>query len=80
MRMNDSWKNRLAILRTVGIYALFGSLWILFSDTVLVHVTRDPDMLQRISVFKGLAFILVTAFLLYHLINLHVRRMKTEMR
>jgi PAS domain S-box-containing protein len=72
---NNSWKDRLAILRTVGIYALFGSLWIFFSDTFLGRITREPDMLQRISVFKGLAFVLVTAFLLYHLINLHVRRM-----
>jgi PAS domain S-box-containing protein len=73
--MNNSWKDRLAILRTVGVYVLFGSLWILFSDTFLGHITRDPDMLQSISVYKGLAFVLVTAFLLYHLINLHVRRM-----
>jgi PAS domain S-box-containing protein len=59
----------------VAVYVLFGSLWILFSDTILGHITRNPDLVQRISVFKGLSFILVTAVLLYHLIKLHLGRM-----
>jgi PAS domain S-box-containing protein len=69
-----AWKERKATIRIVAVYALFGGLWILFSDTVMGFITRDPDLLGRISLFKGLAFILITALLLYLLINRHVRR------
>ena len=74
LRMMTSWKDRNATIRIVAVYALFGGLWILFSDTVMGFITRDPDLLERISLFKGLAFVLITALLLYHLINRHVRR------
>lgn len=71
--MEKFWKNRMAAFRIVLIYLLFGGLWILFSDTIMGFITRDPDLLRRISVFKGLAFILVTSLLLYHLISRHLR-------
>lgn len=74
MRKLTAWKERKATIRIVAVYALFGGLWILFSDTVMGFITRDPDLLGRISLFKGLAFILITALLLYLLINRHVRR------
>ncbi len=74
MRMITAWKDRNATIRIVAVYALFGGLWILFSDTVMGFITRDPDLLGRISLFKGLAFILITALLLYLLINRHLRR------
>jgi PAS domain S-box-containing protein len=67
--------DRIASIRIVALYALFGSLWILFSDTILGHITRNQNLMQRISVFKGLVFVLITSFLLYLLINRHVRRM-----
>ena len=66
--------DRAAIGRIVAVYALFGSLWILLSDSIVGHIFRNPDMLQRISMFKGLAFIMATACLLYHLISQHVSR------
>jgi two-component system, cell cycle sensor histidine kinase and response regulator CckA len=67
-------KDRMATLGIVAVYILLGSLWILFSDTILGFITRDPVLLQRISVIKGLAFVLITALLLCYLINSHVRR------
>jgi PAS domain S-box-containing protein len=70
-----SWKDRRTTLRIVTAYALFGGLWILFSDTVMVFITRDPDLLLNISVYKGLAFVLITSLLLYHLINHHLRHL-----
>jgi len=66
-------------LRIVGIYALFGGLWIYFSDTVLGWLVRDPILMTSIAVSKGVLFILVTSVLLYALIKrseetLHVSR------
>ncbi len=73
MKLMSLWKDRKATIRIVAVYALFGGLWILFSDTVMGFITRDPDLLRRISVFKGLAYVLFTSLLLYHLIMRHLR-------
>jgi PAS domain S-box-containing protein len=72
--MNFLRKDQIATLGIVAIYILLGSLWILFSDTLVGHITRDPNLLQRISVIKGLAFVLITALLLFYLVKSHVRR------
>ena len=58
----------------VAVYILAGSLWILFSDTLVGFLTRDPVLLQRISVIKGLVFVLFTALLLYYLVTAQARR------
>jgi PAS domain S-box-containing protein len=54
--------------KIVVIYALFGSAWIYFSDTALGWLIRDPSIMTKIAVFKGLFFILFTSILLYFLI------------
>jgi two-component system cell cycle sensor histidine kinase/response regulator CckA len=74
LKMRFLRKDRLAAIGGAVVYVLLGSLWILFSDTLLGHITRDPDFLERISVIKGLAFVLITALLLYYLVDSHVRR------
>ena len=63
-------------LRISIIYALAGCLWILFSDTVLSLVITDPVVLTRLQTFKGWIFIIITASLLYILINRYVSAMK----
>lgn len=47
-----------------GVYVIFGTLWILFSDQVLSYLVADPDSFMVWSSYKGFAFILVTALLL----------------
>jgi PAS domain S-box-containing protein len=58
------------------IYALAGGLWILFSDTFLSLVIADPVVLTRLQTFKGWIFILITASLLYYLVNRYVSAIK----
>lgn len=57
-----------------AIYALFGLLWIFFSDKVLALLVPDPDRLVSWSSYKGFAFVLITAvilvFLLKHVFNI----------
>lgn len=50
-------------------YAVFASLWIYFSDALLGQLVRDPEQLLRFSVYKGLAFVAVTASLLAWLLQ-----------
>ncbi len=58
----------LGICKIVIIYALFGCGWIYFSDTVVGWFGLDPQLITRLSIFKGLLFILTTYVLLYFLI------------
>lgn len=59
----------LRALKVAGIYALFGLLWILFSDQLLLFVTKDADYLAQLQTIKGWSFIVVTAVLLFILVR-----------
>lgn len=62
-------------IRIVAIYALFGSLWIYLSDTLLGWMISEPGVITRISVYKGILFIVLTSALLYFLIARYMARM-----
>lgn len=66
--MNKTSSHR-AIFKIVAIYALFGSLWIYYSDSALGFIVSDHNLLTRIEIFKGLLFIVLTSLLLYLLIK-----------
>jgi PAS domain S-box-containing protein len=63
-------------LRISMIYALAGCLWIIFSDAVLSLVITDAAVLTRLQTLKGWIFIIITAFLLYILVNRYVYAIK----
>ncbi|MCC6561569.1 MAG: PAS domain-containing protein, partial [Xanthomonadales bacterium] len=54
-------------LRIALAYALFAALWIWGSDALLALLVDDPAHLMRISSYKGIAFVAVTAGLLWAL-------------
>jgi len=60
------------VIKIVGVYTLFGTLWIYFSDTILGWMVRDPDLMTKIAIYKGMMYIFLTAVLLYALIYRHV--------
>jgi PAS domain S-box-containing protein len=62
-------------IRIAGIYLLIGSLWILFSDRLAERIALNKEMLASLSLYKGWGFVLVTAFLLYWLIQGHTSRL-----
>ncbi|OGU16844.1 MAG: hypothetical protein A2076_00335 [Geobacteraceae bacterium GWC2_53_11] len=68
--------DRLDVARIVGIYAVFSSLWIYLSDSLLGRMVTDPATITRISEFKGIGFIVLSSLLLYRLINRHVQESK----
>ena len=59
-------------LKSSVIYALAGSVWILFSDILLSLFISESGALTHLQTFKGWAFIAVTAFLLYVLVSRYV--------
>jgi PAS domain S-box-containing protein len=60
---------QLNAITIVVIYLVFGALWILFSDQVLLFFTNDIDTLSRYSTAKGLLYVIITALMLYFLVN-----------
>lgn len=55
--------------RIVGLYAIFGALWILLSDRALQLLTENAEILIKLQTVKGWLFIAITALLLYFLVK-----------
>ncbi|MBW4056682.1 MAG: response regulator [Proteobacteria bacterium] len=72
--------DRRIVFKIVAIYSLFGGLWIYLSDFSLGLLVRDPDIITRIAIYKGLLFIAVTAALLYYLIGRYIYRLGESSR
>ncbi|MDE2439500.1 MAG: PAS domain-containing protein [Betaproteobacteria bacterium] len=52
-------------LRLTLTYALFATLWILFSDHAVQVMFTDPETIVRVSMLKGWLFVIVTSALLF---------------
>ncbi|HMK43391.1 MAG TPA: PAS domain S-box protein, partial [Dissulfurispiraceae bacterium] len=64
-----------SILTVVLVYAVFASLWILLSDTVVGWLFSDRATMVFVSTLKGWFFVAITSLLLYGLL----RRMFVQM-
>lgn len=64
--MTSQWPSA---FKVVGIYLLVGTLWILFSDQLLAISVSDPALLSHLQTLKGWFYVLITAALLFVLIN-----------
>ena len=73
MQNESDRTDRLGTLRIVAVYAVFSSIWIYLSDSVLGQMATDPAAMTRLSKFKGIGFIVLSSLLLYRLINRHVQ-------
>ena len=68
VKIGNIRKNTVA-LKIAGIYGVIGVLWIFFSDELAVLLSPSSEILTRVSMAKGWAYVLVTAFLLYFLVR-----------
>lgn len=62
---NLRWTGTLEAAKPALWYLFLGIVWILFSDQLLSFLLIDPVLITRISIIKGLGFILVTSLLFY---------------
>lgn len=60
-------------LRITITYALFAGLWILLSDRLLFLLVREGALLTRLQTYKGWAFVLTSATLLFFLLSREIR-------
>ncbi|MBU1985852.1 MAG: PAS domain S-box protein [Proteobacteria bacterium] len=70
----------LGIYRIVMIYAVFASLWILLSDTIVTWLFTDPSQIILASTLKGWFFVGATSLLLYKLLRRLTGSSKTEIK
>jgi PAS domain S-box-containing protein len=63
------------VARVVLVYLVFSSLWILLSDRLMILAFRGREAIFLASSLKGLAFVLVTAGLLYLVTGRQVQRL-----
>lgn len=61
-----------AFCRVVLPYIVFAGLWIFLSDRLLAALVSDPATITQWSIYKGFAFVLVTALLLSVLLRAEV--------
>lgn len=66
---NNTHNRSLHAFKVATIYTVFGLLWILFSDQLLLLVTNDANFLVQLQTVKGWLFIVVTAALLFLLVR-----------
>ncbi|WP_271410064.1 phosphodiesterase DibA [Pseudomonas sp. Q1-7] len=69
-------RSKFSALRLVLPYFILASLWVLFSDRLLVALVSDRELLAELSTAKGLLFVLITSLLLFALVCLHLRHLK----
>ncbi|MDR3540259.1 MAG: EAL domain-containing protein [Desulfosporosinus sp.] len=67
---------RVTPLKTAGLYALIGGLWILFSDRLLGIFIVNHDLLIQLSVIKGWLYVVVTAVFLYLLFYVGLKSLR----
>jgi len=66
MNTVDDTPSNVSLASTVAlIYAAFGTVWILLSDTVLGWVLQDRDLLLLVSTIKGWVFVFLSALLIF---------------
>lgn len=72
--------------QVAGVYALFGALWIIFSDTIVASLTTDPAWLTHFQTYKGVAYVLCTAAIVFFMARrvlleqdaLHLAKVRSE--
>lgn len=69
--------DRKSILQLVATYAVLAASWILFSDTILYGLWPQAASIYRIGLLKGLAFVGVTALILWWLLR-RIRRIEAD--
>jgi len=63
--------------RITILYLIFGLARILLSDYLLELLIKDLKVLSDIQTYKGFAFILITALLLFVLVKIHMKNLRT---
>jgi diguanylate cyclase (GGDEF)-like protein len=56
-------------------YLVFGVLWITLSDPIVNFLVRDDDLRLKINIFKGILYVLLSAFIIFSLVSRVLKRL-----
>ncbi len=62
--------------RIAAIYIILGVMWIPGSDSLIPVITTDLSVATKIAIYKGWSFILLSGWLIYHLLSRELSRTK----
>lgn len=65
-------------LKFLLIYTVFGILWILTSDNILIVVTNNKELINSIQTYKGIFYVLMTGAIFYLLLT-HELNIRTKL-
>lgn len=51
------------------LYIFLGSLWILFSDTLVAFLFTDPEIITRVQTYKGWGYVIGSGILIYLVVS-----------
>jgi PAS domain S-box-containing protein len=63
------WQSRRAAAGVAILFLVLGGLWFFFSDAVLLLLPVSPETIAHHQTLKGVAYVVVTAFLAYCLVK-----------
>lgn len=71
------WWSQISLSFSIAIvYLIVGSLWVAFSDKVLIHIVKDTDIILKLQTYKGWFFVLMTSVLLYLIIDFSMKQIQ----
>lgn len=70
---------RVGSLKVAVLYALFGVAWILLTDWLAAAFVSNPSFFWAAESFKGIAYVLVTALLVFFLVRRESSRMESNL-
>jgi len=76
--MKRSFNREFGPAVVASLYALFGTLWILFSDALAPKFTIKGISVESVQTAKGLLYVAITAALVYALARYSTRRIREE--
>src|SRR5512138_3764398 len=70
--------SHLGAIESAVLYLLLAELWILLSDKAAAAIALNQEMLVVLSLYKGWAYVLVTALLLYWLVQRNMAALRAS--
>ena len=62
--------------KITAMYFIVGFLWIFFSDTIFGALIEDKELLTKLSIVKGFAYVIITTLLLYFFVKKHMKKLR----
>jgi len=60
--------------RITTLYVIIGASWILFSDRLVFSLTKDPQQINILSIYKGWFYVLITGILLFIMVKKEIKK------